>query len=160
MAEKYSLSEVLQMAEAIERNGGKFYRQAAEMTKDATAKAVMLDLAAQEDQHEAFFARLRADFCQVDEAQWWDPDGEAAAYIRGVAETHVFNMTPDMTGLLASVQSARSVLQLALSFEKDTIAFFSALKGAVTEDNRAKVDVLIQEEVRHIHQLSQAIAAL
>ena len=157
MTDKYSLSEVLRMAEGIERNGEKFYRQAAQMTKDAQAKAVMLDLAAQERGHERVFADLRAELCQVSDAQWWDPDGEAAAYVRGIADLHVFSMTPDVTELLASVQSPRSVLQLAIGFEKDTIVFFTALRESVTPENRAKVSLLIQEEIKHVHLLSQAI---
>ena len=160
MANTYSLSEVFRMAEQIESNGMKFYTEAADQVKDKRTKNVFLDLAEKEKEHEKLFGELRRQFYSQEDLFIVDPDGQVEAYIRAAADTHVFNLNPDVSDLLASVQSPRSTLQLAIGFEKDTIAYFTALKQAVTDENRPKVEMLIQEEVGHIRQLHEAIKQL
>ncbi len=160
MAVQYSLSEVFEMAENIESNGYNFYTQAADAIKDKTVKAVFHDLAGKELQHKEIFANLRQKFCAAADAHWVDPDGQAAAYLQATADNHVFNLEKDVSSLLASLQSTESALRLAIGFEKDTIAFFTALKQAVTGENREKVDLLIKEELDHIRILQDAIKQL
>jgi len=160
MMDTFSLSEVLQMAEEIERSGVRFYKQGAQASTDPETKKVMLDLAEKEKEHEKTFAELRRQYCSNEDLNLVDLDGQVAMHIRLMAETHVFNLDHETSQLVASVQSPRSLLKLALGFEKDTIVFFSALKDAVTDKNREKVDILIQEEIEHIRQLSQAIKQL
>jgi len=160
MANSYSLSEVMQMAEQIEHNGVEFYTQAAKMAPDGRTRKIMEDLAEQERGHEKLFMEMRKEFCAREDAQVVDPQGQAEAYVKSVADTHVFNLGRDVTELLGSVQSPQSILSLAIGFEKDTIAFFSALKNAVTEEHRDRVDLLIQEEIGHIRSLQEAVKGL
>jgi len=155
MADRFSLSEVLRIAEEIERNGQKFYSQAADKTKDAAVKQLMRELAEKEKEHEEVFAQMRGRYCGVSDAHEVDSTGEVAAYIRSLAETHVFNLNKDIAKLLLSLQTPGSILQLAIGFEKDTIAYFSALKNAVSSENKEKVELLIQEEVGHIRLLQE-----
>ena len=160
MAVQYSLSEVFEMAENIESNGYDFYTQAADAIKDKTVKALFQDLAGKELLHKETFANLRQEFCSAVDAHWVDPDGQAAAYLKATADNHVFNLEKDVSSLIASLQSAESALRLAIGFEKDTIAFFTALQQAVTGENREKVDLLIKEELDHICILQDAIKQL
>ena len=160
MVAQYSLSEVFAMAENIESNGYDFYTQAKESVNDKVVQAVFLDLAGKELQHKELFAKLRKEFCTAEDTHWVDPDGQAAAYLKATADTHVFNLEKDVSALLASLQSPESALRLAIGFEKDTIAFFTALKQAVTGANREKVDLLIKEELDHICILQDAIKQL
>ena len=160
MAVRYSLSEVFEMAENIESNGYDFYTQAADAIKNKTLKAVFLDLAGKELQHKKTFTNWRQEFCSAVDAHWVDPDGQAAAYLKATADNHVFNIEKSVSSLLASLQSAQSALRLAIGFEKDTIAFFTALKQAVSGENRDKVDLLIKEELDHIRILQDTIKQL
>ena len=160
MSQQYSLSEAFRLAESIEENGLAFYTQAAQAVKDKQTREILLDLADKEKQHANTFAEMRRQYCQVDEVHLQDQDGQVEAYLKGVAENHVFNLDKDVTQLLASVQSSESVLRLAMTFEKDTIVFFSALKNAVTEENREAVERLIQEEIGHIQELQKTLKAL
>jgi len=155
MANRYSLSEVLRIAEEIERNGQKFYTQAAAKTKDPAVKQLLRELAEKEKEHEEVFAQMREHYCRASDAHEVDPTGEVAAYIHSLAETHVFNLNKDVTKLLLSLQTPESILELAIGFEKDTIAYFSALKNAVRSENKEKVELLIQEEVGHIRLLQE-----
>lgn len=160
MAPHFSLLEVFEQAEHIERNGNQFYTQAADAAQDPQTQAVFRRLAAEELNHQAFFHDLRQQYCQMQDVNWVDPDGDAAAYLRAAADGHVFNVDKNLSELLGSVQSPQSALRMAIDFEKDTIVFFSALKDAVNADNRDKVELLIQEELRHVRILQDELARL
>ena len=60
MSYDFNADDVLEMAEQLEKNGGKFYRAAAESTNDPDNKKFLLELAAMEDQHELTFKAMRA----------------------------------------------------------------------------------------------------
>ncbi len=156
----FSLSEVLQMAEEIERNGVRFYNSAAEKVKDQHTKAVMKALAEKELEHEKTFRQMRESFCGENEQHVLDPDREVAMHIQLMADTHVFNLTRESADSLAEVQTPVSVLKLAMGFEKDTIVFFQALKEAVKPDNKPKVEMMIKEERDHIRILHEALKQL
>lgn len=160
MTQKYSLAEVFRLAENIESNGHEFYTQAARAVQDPAVQRVFGDLAEKELAHRRLFADWRDQYCTREQMHWVDPDGQAAAYLEAMAENHVFNLRREVGHLLASVQTPLSALRLAIGFEKDTIAYFTALKGGVPPVLQEKVDLLIREELDHIRQLQDAIAAL
>ena len=51
MSITFNADEIFEMAEQIERNGAKFYREAAENASDADVKEMLLSMAAMEDGH-------------------------------------------------------------------------------------------------------------
>ena len=160
MAEHFSLAEVFRMAEDIERNGVKFYTQAAAADQAGSGKEIFQKLAEQEKNHERLFAGWREKYCGQKELHIVDPDGEVQAYIQSIADTHVFNLKKDVDDILAPAKNTRDILNIAIGFEKDTIAFFTSLKHAVGAENWEKLELLIQEEIHHIRQLQTAILEL
>ena len=83
--------EIFEMAEQIERNGASFYRKAAESIDDPAGKKLLLNFAAMEDEHEKTFAALRKDLSEKEKtATTFDPEGEAALYLRALADVRVF----------------------------------------------------------------------
>ena len=56
---KFNVDEIFEMAEHIERNGAKFYRQAADIVATLQGKELLLGLAAMEDEHEKTYAEMR-----------------------------------------------------------------------------------------------------
>jgi len=146
MTESYSLSEVFRIAESIERSGHDFYTRAANQVEAPAVRQVLLDLAVKEDKHLRTFADMRQQFCARSDVHWVDPDGQAQAYLDGIATSHVFHLDADIPELLAALHSPESVLRLAINFERDTVAYFTALKNAV-----------IQEELDHIRELRDAL---
>lgn len=160
MTESYSLSEVFRIAEVIERNGHEFYVRAAKQVETPAIRQVLLDLAEKEKHHLAFFQELHNQCCSQTDVHWVDPDGQAQAYLDSIANCHVFYLDPDIPELLAALHSPESVLRLAINFERDTVAYFTALRTTVPDSHRDKVDLLIQEELSHIRELRDAINTL
>jgi rubrerythrin len=156
MSYDFSADDVLEIAEQLERNGGKFYRTAAENTEDATNKEFLLDLAAMEDQHEKTFKAMRAELSASEkQSTVFDPEGEAALYLRALADTRVFFEKE------IDVKSMLDILKSAITAEKDSIVFYLGMKEAVAEDlGKGRLDHIIKEEMGHIKLLSKKLVAL
>ena len=160
MAQSFNIDEILQMATQIERNGGKFYRLAAELTDDSQVEKVLIMLARMEDDHEVTFETMRekGDFSGFDDL---DLDGQAVAYLQAVADGYVFDVNEDPSDVLAGNPDALRILRIAMDREKDAVALFSGLKAAMPGTwGQDKVDAIIREELSHIAILSNEIRNL
>ncbi len=156
----FNADEVFEMAEQIERNGGKFYRAAAK--KFPALRELLLNLADMEDLHEKTFAAMRAELSGAEtEAPVFDPDGEAQMYLRVMADGHVFNLKADPAEKLGGIQTPQDLLKMAMGVERDSIAFYVGLKESVSaKAGKDKVEAIIREEMGHIAILNEKLEAL
>jgi rubrerythrin len=153
MSYDFNANDVFEMAEQMERNGGKFYRTAAENTTDPANKEFLLVLATMEDQHEKTFKAMRAELSAKEKASTvFDPQGEAALYLRALADTRVFFEKE------IDVSSMKQILKSAIEAEKDSIVFYLGMKEAVPADlGKGRLDHIIQEEMGHVRLLSKIL---
>jgi rubrerythrin len=160
MGMPFNADEVFEMAEQIERNGGKFYRAAAK--KFPAVGKVLLDLAAMEDEHLKTFVNMRAELSGTElEETVFDPDGQAQMYLRVMADGHVFDLKADPAEQLAAQNTPQDVLKMAIGVERDSIAFYVGLKEAVSRKaGKDKVEDIIKEEMGHIVILNQKLQDL
>ncbi len=156
---KYDLraDDVFEMAEEIERNGAKFYRDAADATQEASSKDFLLKLAEMEDDHETTFKSLRQNLTEADKSSTvFDPDNESVLYLRALADARVFfeKKIPDLTSLT-------DILKSAIEAEKDSIVFYLGMREAVPDKyGKQRLDDIIKEEMAHIRLLSKELVAL
>jgi len=150
--------EIFEIAEQIERNGAKFYRAAAK--KFSVIRQVLLDLAAQEDEHLKIFQDMRAQLTgKQQQPDVFDPDGQAQMYLRAMADGHIFDIKADPAKRLACQGTAENILKMALGIERDSIAYYVGLKEYVpVKAGRDKVEDIIKEEMRHIAVLNEKLA--
>jgi len=160
MSMPFNADEVFEMAEQIERNGGKFYRAAAK--KFPEVSKLLLNLAAMEDEHLKTFSNMRAELSGTElEEPVFDPDGQAQMYLRVMADSHVFNVKTDPVEKLANKDTPEEVLKMAIGLERDSIAFYVGLKEAVpSKAGKNKVEDIIKEEMGHIVILNQKLQDL
>lgn len=160
MANTFNADEIFEMAMEIERNGAKFYRKAAAGRAGATSKLLLLHLADMEVQHERTFAAMRDLLTTVENASaTFDPDDEAALYLRAIADGHVFPVRVDPSAMLLGKESAADVLKTAIGIEKDSIIFYLGIQDLVGKAlGRDKIDHVIREEMNHITILSAELA--
>ena len=156
MSFDFNADDILQMAEQIERNGAKFYRDSAEMVADASAKELLLNLATMEDDHEKTFSNLRSALSATEkEATVFDPQGEAASYLKALADTRVFFQKQ------INSNAMEDILKEAITAEKDSIVFYLGMKDLVPESlGKGRIDAIIKEEMAHIKTLSKELIAL
>ena len=162
MSFEFNPDEVLQMAEQIERNGARFYRKAADLVRDSEVSELLRELADWEEDHERVFAGMRRQLTQRErQATVFDPDHEAAFYLRAMADGHVFDLKTEPADLLTGKEGAKEVLRLAIGLEKDSIIFYLGLRKIIPDKlGKERIDEIVEEEMRHIAFLNREIASL
>ncbi|MBI3987684.1 MAG: ferritin family protein [Lentisphaerae bacterium] len=152
----FNADEVLAMAERIERNGGAFYRKAAEL--NAAGRELLLKIAGEEDVHLARFSAMRGKLAAEEvEPVTYDPMDEAALYLKALADGAVFTVKGTADELLRGKEPLEEILGIAVNLEKDSIVFYSGLKVMVPKAIGGQwLDVIIKEEESHVSWLNQA----
>ena len=152
----FNADEIFEMAEQMERNGEKFYKSAAATIGDEAHKKLLLELAAMEVDHEKTFKAMRSDLKSAEKSTTvFDPEGEAALYLRALVDTRVFFEKK------VDVSSMEKILKAAIEAEKDSIVFYLGMKNAVPEKfGQDRIEGIIKEEMGHIRLLSRELAQL
>lgn len=147
----FNAYEIFEIAEQIERNGASFYRQAAALMRRKDAKKFLLDLAVMEDEHEDLFQTLKKQFNLAGNQEVPDLDNLTVSYLRAMAGSNVFVTSNSGKKLLKGAENVVDILKVALAFEKDSVIYFNTVKKLVKgKKDKAKIDALVEEEVRHI----------
>ncbi|MFY9941126.1 MAG: ferritin family protein [Desulfobacterales bacterium] len=149
----FNAEEIYQMAEQLERSGSEFYRSAADATVLPEESALLLKLAAMEDEHEKTFQTMRSELGDLERsATAFDPEGEALRYLRALADTRVFFEKKIDT------RSMKEILKAAIEAEKESIVFYLGMREAVpTKLGQSRLDDIIREEMGHIRLLSREL---
>jgi rubrerythrin len=152
----FNADEVFEMAVQLERNGNKFYRDAAESVSDKGHREMLIKLADMENDHEQTFKAMRQDLAEQEKAGTvFDPEGEAALYLKALADTRVFFEKK------IDLSSMENILKAAIEAEKDSIVFYLGMKNAVPGKlGQSRLDDIIQEEMSHIRLLSKELVQL
>ncbi len=152
----FNAEDVFEMAEQMERNGAKFYKESAEGLSDSSAKTLLGRLADMEKAHEKTFASMRAELtAREKELTIFDPEGESTLYLRAFADTRVFFEKE------IDVSSLEKILKSAIEAEKDAIVFYLGIKDALPEKlGQKRIDAIIKEEMGHLSILSRELMAL
>ncbi|MEJ5301013.1 MAG: ferritin family protein [Thermodesulforhabdaceae bacterium] len=155
----FNAAEVFDIAINIEENGKAFYTQAAQLVENVDVKNLFLELAKEEENHKARFAELKKLLPpQAQQPTVPDISDELDAYIKMMAQEHIFNSPSGVEQELKKISSVQDALRLAIQFEKDSVLFFVSMKEA-TDDTRGRemIDLLIKEEQEHVKRLSLAL---
>jgi rubrerythrin len=163
MGGHFNADEIFEIAEQIERNGAKFYRQGAEYIKDSEGNKLMLYLAAMEDKHLKVFSQMRSEMLSqgeqiptVDPA--FDPEGQAGLYLRAVADGRIFDVRQEPSELLTGEETVADILYMAIEKEKDSVVFYTGMKEMVPENlGKSEIYDIIKEEMSHITYISEEL---
>jgi len=152
----FTADDVFEMAEQLERNGAKFYKEAAQNTDKSEYKKLLVRLSEMEVEHEKIFANLRSELSGNQKVSTaFDPQNESALYLRALADTKVFFEKK------INFSSMKSVLKAAILAEKDSIVFYLGMKEMVPEKyGKDKLDKIIKEEMGHIRLLSKRLVTI
>jgi rubrerythrin len=147
-----AVKEILEFAVYIEQRGYEFYVEAMKKFSEARATELFQYLADEEFKHEKVFKKLMEQDADV---QKGEPDAEYQAYMREFVKAHQLGDKETVNAKLARLSTLEEILDLAMGFEKDSIIFFSELKGIYAKGNYAAVDQIIREELGHLRKIFQ-----
>jgi len=158
--EKFSSDEIIELAIQIERNGFLFYDQALKR-KDLTenSRKILEHLRQEEINHKNTFKAMRvSDTEQLGDLVNWQ---EAAAYLKSIAATHIFNKKNASIKLAIEAENEQDIIRNAIQFEKDTLLFFYSLcRNTDDEGSKKIIDRIIDEEVGHVTELCKMLESL
>lgn len=152
MPELFKAAEIVEMAVQEERNGVAYYQAFAEKTSDPATREFAKRMAEEERRHEQQFTEMRGQLGAYVAAETYP--GEYASYVQALVGNRFL---PDEGAALESVRKAasdREVVATALHFEKETLLFFTEMKRFVPPRHAQVIDKLIDEERKHITDLS------
>jgi rubrerythrin len=163
MAYDFNVDEIFEMAEQIERNGARFYREIAEGSPKGDIRNLFLKFAEMEEEHEKVFISMRAELSDKDKkSTLFDPEGESAQYLRALADLRVFDANADeviaFSEDLAEEEKMKGAFRAAIDLEKESIVFYQGMKEFVPESlGKNKIDDIIKEEMKHVRILSNKL---
>ena len=159
MGISFNADEVFEMGMDIEQNGEAYYRKAAELTEDPEIKKIFNDLMTAEQQHYETFKKLRENLPAKDTTPLVsDPDDQEYLYLDALVKSRLFNNVREAEEAVSKASGPIETLKGALIFEKDTILFFTEMKGRTREDlGKNEIDRLIAEEREHVIWISGMI---
>ena len=162
MSITFNADEIYEMAAQIERNGAKFYREAAGDATDDAVKSMLNELAAMEDGHEKTFETMRKELSEEDKQYTtYDPDNQVAQYLQTLADFHGTEGKVSPTEKLTGQESLPDILKIALQAEKNSIAFYVGIKDLVpNKSSKDQIQSIIIEEMTHVSILGGKLQAL
>ncbi|PNX49697.1 MAG: rubrerythrin [Thermoplasmata archaeon M9B1D] len=155
MSFEFNIDEILEIAEQIERNGARFYRNAAQKIPNVDKKRLLINLAEMEDNHEQIFKTMRKNLSEDEKMMTsFDPEDETSSYLKALADTRIFYEKE------IDFSSIKEILKSAITAEKDSIVFYLGMKDVVSDHiGKDKIDAIIREEMSHIKLLSKELIA-
>lgn len=149
MAEKSPGKEFLEMAIKIEQNGYKFYEMAAQ-DKSKNVQDIFMQLAGREREHEHTFRDM------LTRAGGYVPENpcENYEYIRGVADSSIFAGDRAQALVTKGAMTDIEAVEAGIGFEKDSILFYSEVRGMVPRQDQDIMDMIVNEEKKHLSELS------
>lgn len=152
----FNAGEVFQLAIDMEGNGIGFYEKAQKLIEDAEVKELFSLLIQENREHKRYFEELKADLPgELVRPTVSDLDNELDAYLKAMADQHVFNDVDKLNAQLAEARTVADAVKLALQCEKDCVIFYLSMLDATCEGKaRDLVNLLIKEKQEHVRRLS------
>lgn len=118
------IAEVRKYAASMEQDASRFYRKAADTTRDASVRELLLKLSEEEDRHEALADRLTEKYLTED-AQAGEADSERRAFVLQYVQ-------PGLVGLMdGSVSTLAPLFAAAFATHKPFETFLVGLAASV-----------------------------
>jgi rubrerythrin len=156
MSVNFTALEIFEIAEQIEKNGAKFYRQAAEKTGDKSMSHFFSQLAEMEDKHEKIFSEMKEKIkAGVKDAVIFDPNAEVAYYLKAMAVSAGWEGKAQPRLVFSGKETPSQILKAAIAAERASIDYYLGLKEMVPQPDRNKIDAIIKEEMSHIVTLQK-----
>lgn len=149
----YTLKEIIDIAIGIEEAGYDFYLRCAEQFKDLAIRDAFEFLAREEKGHREIFRSMH-----VNPAAPGNFTEEYFSYLMAIGGSRVFGTQENnAVESTASIASPMDALRHAMTAEKDSILFYSEMKGLYQHEREATdlLDRILAEERKHVIILAE-----
>ena len=145
----FTLADIREIAVQIEKNGEAAYLKAAEMVKDSAISEIFIWMAEEERAHRSLFKSIESSEPISIEQRELEVMGRQL--LQEMVADQTFSIDKEM---LVETEDFAEALSQAQTLEQDTIMFYEFLLNLVSDDEaREQLELVIEEEKRHIEQL-------
>ena len=147
----FSITEIIEIAVQLEKNGEKVYREAIGKSKNIEMDDLLLRIAEEELEHIDWFLSLKNEIEKSqDRSQVEEMD---AALIDDLIGKQTFSLAEVD---LSQVENSEHLIDIFIEFEKDTILFYEMLKTFIVDEKTIEhLEKIIEEESSHIQKLKE-----
>ncbi|MBI4186616.1 MAG: ferritin family protein [Chloroflexi bacterium] len=144
--------QFLELAIEIEKNGRAFYETVAQRSGDKKVQDVFTQLAAREKEHENTFRTMLNHLGDYQPAPEYT--SEHHKYIKDIADSSVFTGERAQDTLARKTMTDIEAAQIGIGFEKDSILFYSEVRGMLPRQQHELIDMIVNEEKGHLSELT------
>jgi rubrerythrin len=159
METRFSVFEILQIAEQVEHKGAKFYLKTAELFDDPELRDIYYRLAGWKAKHEKIWARMRKRFSdKTGEFGTFDPDNYVLSNPAVMSGLTWFGTNQEGNVRLTGRENRRQILKDAIRRANEVIIFYQGLKDFARDPaSEETIDKIIGEENRQIELLMEEL---
>ncbi len=151
----FTSQEIIETAISAEVNSKKFYEEMSKKVKEKEIKKLFEELANIEKAHINDFKSLYDKIKNKKEEIAGDEE-EFSRYMRSYMESWVFKTFEEKKDMV-NVNDIQSILNFAISFERETILFYHGIKDNVSKEASKIVNEIIKQEIEHIINLDNIL---
>ncbi len=153
MSAYLNVNEILDFAILMEQKGYEFYTESAKKFNDLKLTQLFHLLAEQELNHERIFKKMKEKTGPLESTAFDDKVEESQ--MKDYLGEFLFGKKKSLKEKVKPLQTIEEVVQLAVSIEKDSVVFYTALKNYVDKEHETMIENVIQEEVSHVLRLQK-----
>jgi len=159
MASFFRANEIAKTAVEIEKKGRAFYLRLEENAQTPETRELFHYLAVEESKHEVLFQALQDRLGDI-ELPAWATTEELGRYIQGLIESHALFSDQEVAKRVDALDDEKEAIRMAMTFEKDSLLFFTEMEALVPDTEKAAVRECIQEERVHLARLQAMYSQL
>ncbi len=144
--------EFLEVAIEVEKNGGSFYGSVARQARNKEARDIFMRLAAREKEHEKTFRDMLGHIGGHQPSQRYSR--EEQQYIKDLGASSIFNGERAINAQTKKTMTDIEALETGIGFEKDSILFYSEIRGMVPRPDQEIIDMIVNEERKHLSEFT------
>jgi rubrerythrin len=143
--------EFLEVAIEIEKNGRNFYEAIARQEdRPKEVRDVFAQLAAREKEHENTYREIMNRLGGYNPRQQYA--GEHDQYISRLANFSIFSAEQARRILSKKKMTDIEAIEVGINLEKDSILFYSEIRGMVPPQDQNLIDIITNEEKKHLSE--------
>jgi rubrerythrin len=143
--------EFLEVAIEIEKNGRSFYEFLARQDRSKEVRDVFARLAVREKEHENTYRDIMNRLGGYNPRQQYA--GEHYQYISQLANLSILSAEQARRILTKKTMTDIEAMEFGINLEKDSILFYSEIRGMVPRQDQEFMDVITSEEKKHLSEL-------
>ena len=149
----FTLTDIIEIALQIEKNGESTYRRAQRKTSDPSLADLLGLLADEELEHQRWFAEIKSRVGTKPADKNLEAMGREL--FQNILGEKAFSLD-DVD--LSQVPDIQAVMRISAEFEQDTVVFYEMLEPFVEEpQSRDDLRLIIEEEKGHLRKLQERL---